>query len=67
MGKANAMRIYAGCLLNLWDEFYLTTSFLDERTPTASLEGGITPYEAYYNHTPDYAHPPVYATIMYQY
>ena len=55
MGKANAMRIYAGCLLNLWDEFYLTAAFLNEQTPTASLEGGITPYEAYYNRAPDYA------------
>jgi len=55
MGKANAMRIYAGCPPNLWDEFYLTASFLDERTPTASLKSGITPYEAYYNRAPDYA------------
>jgi len=36
MGKANAMQIYADCPPNLWDEFYLTASYLDERTPTAS-------------------------------
>jgi hypothetical protein len=54
MGKANAMRIYAQCPPNLWDEFYLTASFLDERTPTVSLNGG-TPYEAYYNRPPDYS------------
>jgi hypothetical protein len=54
MGKANAMRIYAKCPPNLWDEFYLTASFLDERTPTVSLDGG-TPYEAYYNRPPDYS------------
>ena len=56
MGKANAMRIYADCPPNLWDEFYLTASYLDERTPTASLKDGITPYEAYYNRRPDYSH-----------
>jgi hypothetical protein len=55
MGKANAMRIYANCPPNLWDEFYLTASYLDERTPTASLKDGITPYEAYYNRRPDYS------------
>jgi len=55
MGKANAMRIYADCPPNLWDEFYLTASYLDERTPTASLKDGITPYEAYYNRRPDYS------------
>ena len=55
MGKANAMRIYADCPPNLWDEFYLTASYLDERTPTVSLEDGITPYEAYYNRRPDYS------------
>ena len=54
MGKANAMRIYAKCPPNLWDEFYLTASFLDEQTPTVSLDGG-TPYEAYYNRPPDYS------------
>jgi len=55
MGKANAMRIYAACPTNLWDEFYLTASYLDERTPTASLKDGVTPYEAYYNRRPDYS------------
>jgi len=55
MGKANAMRIYANCPPNLWDEFYLTASYLDKRTPTASLKDGITPYEAYYNRCPDYS------------
>ena len=54
MGKANAMRIYAKCPPNLWDEFYLTASFLNEWMPTVLLDGG-TPYKAYYNHPLDYS------------
>lgn len=30
IGKANIMHIYADCPPNLWDEFYLTASYLDE-------------------------------------
>lgn len=52
-GKANAMRIHANLPPNMWDEMYLTASYLDERTPTASLPNGITPYEAWYGKPPD--------------
>ncbi|GLB40854.1 putative mitochondrial protein [Lyophyllum shimeji] len=55
MAKARTMRIAAGCPPNLWDEFYLTASYLHERTLTKSLNG-VTPYEMWYERKPDYSH-----------
>lgn len=55
MGKARAMRIYAKCPPNLWDEFYLTASHIHTKTPTRSL-GGLTPYEIFKKRKPDYSY-----------
>ena len=56
MAKARTMRIYAGCPPYLWDEFYLTATHLHSKTLTCSLEGGITPWEKYHGHKPDYSY-----------
>ena len=56
MAKAHTMRIYAGCPPYLWDEFYLTATHLHSKTLTHSLEGGITPWEKYHGHKPDYSY-----------
>ena len=39
-----------------WDEFYLTAAHLHSKTLTRSLEGGITPWEKYHGHKPDYSY-----------
>ena len=50
------MRIYADCPPYLWDEFYLTAAHLHSKTLTCSLTGGITPWEKYHGHKPDYSY-----------
>ncbi|KAF9470451.1 hypothetical protein BDN70DRAFT_762203, partial [Pholiota conissans] len=54
-GKARAMRNYAKAPANLWAEFYLTSSYLHRRIPIRSLNG-ISSYEAWTGHPPDYSH-----------
>ena len=47
MAKAWTMQIYAKCPPNMWDEFYLTASHLQNKTTTRSLNG-MTPWERWY-------------------
>lgn len=55
MAKARTMWIYAKCPPNMWDEFYLTASHLQNITTTWSLQG-ITPWEKWHNRKPDYSY-----------
>ena len=56
MVKACTMCIYANCSPYLWDEFYLSAAHLHSKTLTCSLPGGITPWEKYHGHKPDYSY-----------
>ena len=55
MAKARTMRIYAKCPPNMWDEFYLTASHLQNKTTTRSLNG-TTPWEMWHDRKPDYSY-----------
>ena len=55
MAKARTMRIYAKCPPNMWDEFYLTASHLQNKTTTRSLQG-TTPWEKWHDRKPDYSY-----------
>ena len=55
MAKARTMRIYAGCLPELWDEFYVTANHLQDKMTTHSLPG-TTPWQEYYGRKPDYSY-----------
>lgn len=52
MGKQRAMRAYAKLPPNLWDELYLTSSFLTGKTITSS-NGGKSPDELWFGKKPD--------------
>ncbi|CDO77251.1 hypothetical protein BN946_scf184753.g1 [Trametes cinnabarina] len=56
LGKSRAMRLSAGVPENRWDEFYVTACYLSNRTPSASLPRGVTPYEAWFGHPPSLRH-----------
>ena len=55
MAKARTMRIYAKCPPNMWDEFYITASHLQNKTTTRSLNG-TTPWEKWHERKPDYSY-----------
>jgi transposase InsO family protein len=55
MGKARAMRNYAKAPADLWVEFYLSASYLHQRTPIRSLNG-VSSWEAWHGQAPDYSH-----------
>ncbi|KAJ3538090.1 hypothetical protein NMY22_g5310 [Coprinellus aureogranulatus] len=55
LGKANSMRLYAGCPRFLWDEFYMTAAYLHVRTTTRSLSAA-TLYEMWKGKKPDCSH-----------
>ena len=55
MGKARAMRVYAKCPENLWDEFYLTAAHLHVKVWTRNLLNQ-TPYELWKGWKPDYSY-----------
>lgn len=55
MAKAQTMPIYAKCLPDVWDKFYMTASHLQNKTTTCSLEG-TTPWEQWYEQKPDYSY-----------
>jgi len=48
MAKARTMCIYAKCPPNMWDEFYLPASHLQNKTMTGSLQG-MTPWEKWHD------------------
>src|SRR5271169_3716651 len=55
MNKARTMRIYSDLPPNLWDELYLTASYLHARTTTRSLQGS-TPFAQWYKRKPNLSH-----------
>ncbi|KAG5731566.1 hypothetical protein E4T56_gene5461 [Termitomyces sp. T112] len=55
MGKSIAMRIYAKCPAFLWDEFYLTATYLHGRTKSLAVNG-VTPDKLWYDKKPKYSH-----------
>ena len=55
MNKARKMQIYADLPPYLWDEFYLTASYLHAQTTTHSLNGS-TPFMQWYKKKPDLSH-----------
>ena len=55
MNKSRMMRIYLDLPPNLWDELYLTASYLHARTTTWSLQG-LTPFTQWYKKKPDLSH-----------
>ena len=55
MNKARTMRIYADLPPNLWDELYLTASYLHAQTTTRSSQGS-TPFTQWYKKKPNLSH-----------
>lgn len=55
MGKARTMRIASKCPKFLWDEFYLTATYLHAKMPTKSLEGKM-PYQKWFEQDLDYSY-----------
>lgn len=56
MDRARAMRLAANVPPNRWDEFLVTANYLTTRTPSRSLPGGMTPFEAWHGRKPDLSH-----------
>lgn len=56
LGKSLAMRLAAKIPENRWDELYLTACYLTNRTPSASLPSGVTPYETWFGSPPSLRH-----------
>ncbi|KAI9064566.1 hypothetical protein FKP32DRAFT_1529108, partial [Trametes sanguinea] len=51
-----AMHISAGVPEDRWDEFYVTSCYLTNCTPTSSLPSNLTPYEAWFGRPPSLSH-----------
>jgi transposase InsO family protein len=55
MNKARSMRLSCNALLNMWDEFILTASYLSTLT-ASKASGGRTPYELWFGTPPSLSH-----------
>ena len=55
-GLMRAMMVAVGAPLNLWGEATLACAYLFWRTPSISLPGNITPFEAFYGRQPNVSH-----------
>ena len=55
MAKAHTMQLYANLPTYLWDKFYLTAVHVHARTTMHSLKG-VTPWELWHKHKPDYSY-----------
>ncbi len=56
MSRSRTMRLAADIPENRWDELYVTACYLYNRSPTSTLPGGISPFQAFYGRPPDNSH-----------
>ena len=63
--KARSMMLATDLPLSLWAEAVLTATYLINRSPTRSLNRGVTPYEAFHGHKPSILHVRVFGCVAY--
>jgi len=66
MEMVEAMLVRAKAPLKLWDEAVKTACYIRNRLSTSSLEGNITPYEAWTGRTPSVAHIRKFGCLVYR-
>ena len=67
MECARAMIAHAGLPNSYWAEAIATAAYVRNRMPTAALNGGVTPYERWYERKPNVNHLKVFGCIAYAY
>jgi len=66
MEMVEAMLVRAKAPLKLWDEAVKMACYIRNRLPTSSLEGNITPYEAWNGRIPSVAHIRKFGCFVYR-